>query len=359
MSNFIKRCLALLVFAGAISSTPLWAQVPKITGKPVIVTPKNLLEWPRDFPPVTPDLSEPTANRLNDLHGQIANCDIVMSTSGNYHMALREMWQVYLKKYVKDLDIQNWYYTTSPPISPLQVKHGEVRFGNMQAKCTPQVAVGPGGVMKKLQAEGATDGKPVPIVRNYGNVIFVRKGNPKNIHSVWDLGRKDVTLVTPNPYMEPGSFGNFSGSIYNIAANDPHPPANMTAKKLFNRIFNSNQAGCGSHKAKKCSWVSGKRIMHREQPWAVATGHADAGVIFYHLALYFTQTFPGKFEIIPLGGTASKPVPVKGNRVGLMKAVRIKGNWNPKQRKAQDQLIKALTSKDFGKILRKHGLRQP
>ena len=208
---------------------------------------------------------------------------------------------------------------------------------------------------------GVTDGEPVPFLKNNGNVILVKKGNPKNIKSVWDLGRDDVTLVTPNPDMEPGSFGNFSGSIYNIAKNDPKPPKGWTAEKLFNKIFNGNQNDCqpdGSG-AKKCRWVSGKRIMHREQPWAVNSGNADAGFIFYHLALYFVRTFPDKFEIVPLGGTAENPQPVKGNKVGVLNVVRIKGNWNEKQLQAREKLIDAFKSKEFTGILDKHGIRRP
>lgn len=332
--------------------------VPKITGKPKIVSPENLLEWPGDFETANPYLTEPTANRLSDLHGQVGQCDIVLSTAGNYHMALREMWQVYMKNYARDLNIKTWYYTTSPPISPKQIANSTVQFGNLNLNCVPQVAVGPKKLIKKLISQGVTDGKPVKILKNYGNVILVKKGNPKNIKTVWDLGRKDVTLVTPNPKMEPGSFGNFSGSIYKVAKNDPKPPAGMTADKLFDSIFNSDQSNCGN-KGKQCSWVSGKRIMHREQPWAVASGNADAGFIFYHLALYFTRTFPDKFEIVPVGGTANKPNPVKGNKVGVLQAVRIKGNWTSKQKKAREALMKALQSSDFTSILSKHGIRRP
>jgi len=332
--------------------------VPKISGSPVIVTPPTLLDWPDDFPNTAPFLTEPTANRLSDFHGVVRDCDIVLSTAGNYHMALRELWPVYLNDFAKDLGIRTWYYTTSPPISPMQVTNKVVQFGNMQARCIPQVAVGPGKLIKKLIKLGVTMGDPVAVVKNYGNVILVKKGNPKNIKTVWDLGRADVTLVTPNPKMEPGSFGNFSGSIYNVAKNDPNPPKGMTAEKLFNSIFNDDQSGC-DHKKTRCRWVSGKRIMHREQPWAVHAGYADAGFIFYHLALYFTRTFPDEFEIVPVGGTADKPSPAKGNKVGLLKAVRIKGNWSDKQKQATEQLIKALTSKKFAAILRKHGIRAP
>lgn len=353
--NFMLWLKSLILFFIFISN--IYA-VPKITESPHIVTPETLLDWPGDFEGVNPSLTEPTSNRLNDLHGQIGHCDIVLSTAGNYQMALREMWQIYLTKFARKLDIKTWYYTTSPPISPQQILNKTVQFGNLNLNCIPQVAVGPKKLIKKLQDLNVTDGDPVKILKNYGNVIFVKKGNPKNIKSVWDLGRPDVTLVTPNPKMEAGSFGNFSGSIYNIAKNDPKPPVGMTAEKLFDSIFNSKQANCSASR-KKCSWVSGKRIMHREQPWAVSSGAADAGVIFYHLALFFVRTFPDKFEIIPLGGTVNEPKPVKGNKVGVLQAIRIKGNWSTKQKMAQDKLMKAFQSGDFTKILKKHGIRRP
>lgn len=348
----------VLVFSLALGITQQSLAAPKITGSPRIVTPPTLLDWPGDFPGTSPYLTEPTANRLSDLHGQIGDCDIVLSTAGNYHMALRELWPIYLNTYAKDLDIKTWYYTTSPPISPMQVTNKTVQFGNLNLNCVPQVAVGPKKLIAKLQKLGVTDGKPVKILKNYGNVLLVKKGNPKNIKTVWDLGRADVTLVTPNPKMEPGSFGNFSGSVYNVAKNDPNPPAGMSAEKLFDSIFNSDQTGCGEN-GKQCSWVSGKRIMHREQPWAVHSGNADAGFIFYHLALYFTRTFPDKFEIVPVGGSADNPKPAKGNKVGVLQAVRIKGDWSEKQLAAQEKLMQALQGDEFTQILGKHGIRRP
>jgi len=358
--NFIVG--AVFTIAGLfVSSSAMSGGVPKITGSPEIVAP-DLLEWPSDFPQSTPYLTEPTANRLSDLHGEVKDCDIVLSTAGNYHMGLKELWNdVYLKGYANDLDIKTWYYTTSPPISPKQISNEIVQFGNLNMACKPQVAAGPGKLMKKLKKMGVTDGEPIKFLKNNGNVILVKKGNPKNIKSVWDLGRKDVTLVTPNPKLEAGSFGNFSGSVYNIAKNDKNPPKGMTADKLFDSIFNSNQAGCSTKdgSSNKCSWVSGKRIMHREQPWAVYSGNADAGVIFYHLALYFTRAFPDKFEIVPLGGTVDKPQPLPGNKVGVLSVVKVKGDWNKKQKAAQEKLIEAFQSDEFTNILAKHGINRP
>jgi len=357
----MRKLLTGILTIIALSSA--WG-APKITGKPVIVSPKELLDWPQDTPQSTPYLTEPTSNRLNDLHGQVRDCDIVLSTGGNYHMALKDLWRdYYLPTYGKKLGLHNWFYTTSPPVSPAQYKSGAVQFGNVDVGCPMQVAVGPEGIMKQLVTEKATVGKPMPIFKNYGNVILIRKGNPKNIRNIWDLGRPDVTVVTPNPDLEKGAFGNFSGSIYNIAANDPHPPAGMTADKLFNAIFNDPDAQHGTSSNQRPKWVAGKRIMHREQPFMVVNGYADAGVIFYHLARYMTETFPDKFDWVPLGGTKEAPAPVAGNKIGVFKAVLIKApagkHWNKKQKAAADALMQAYKSDAFTTILEQHGLRRP
>jgi hypothetical protein len=78
---------------------------------PVIDTPK-IVEWPTDTGNQEPSLSEPTANLFNDLHADISQCDMVIITTGNYHMALKELWELYLTKFPADDRLRNWYYTS-------------------------------------------------------------------------------------------------------------------------------------------------------------------------------------------------------------------------------------------------------
>ncbi len=342
---FRSTVLCALVFAFGSAQ----AEMPKITGKPSIDMPP-ILEWERDRDTGLPDLTEPTSNRIWDLHSEMVDCDLVLSTSGNYHMALRELWyEQFLPKH-RDL-VKNFFYSTSPPISPEQIANGSLTFGNWSSPCRVQVAVGPKKVMDKLVKAGYTDGEPVPVIRNYGNVLLVKKGNPKNIRSIWDLARPDVRIVTSNPYTEPGSFGNYRGTIYNIAAKDPNPPKGMSAEKLFDSVFNNKKV--------KDKWLAGARIHHREVPWSVAYGRADTGMMFYHLARYAVESFPDRFEIVPLGGTAGKPEPLPGNKIGTLFVVKIKGDWSDKQKKAAEELVKAYQTEAFTQSLEKHGLRRP
>ena len=357
-----------LSFAVLLNINTSFADVPVITGSPTIDKPQ-LLEWPLDIPSEDPDLSEPTANNINDLHARISKCDdinVVLSTAGNYHMALRDLWYEHYLPNNKEI-IGNWFYTTSPPISPEQITNNALTFGNVRIDCRPIIAVGPIKLMTKLQELNYLDGGPIPVIKNQGNVILVKKGNPKKIKTIWDLGRKDVKVITSNPDTENGSFSNYRDSVYNIALNDTNTPSNWTADSLFNAIFNSEERynkhpgihENKSHHRTRVKWLAGKRIHHREVPWSIAYGQADAGLIFYHLAKYMVETFPDKFDIVPLGGTVDAPVPVTGNKQATLFIARIKGELNNEQYQAREELIKAYRSNEFDGILFKHGLLRP
>jgi len=340
----------MVMIASTVFSLNAWAEMPKIVGTPVIDTPQ-LLDWPADRGTVAPNLNDPTSNTLFDFHGTISSCDLVLSTEGNYHPALRDVWPVFLGKF-KDRPLHNSFYTTSPPIVVEQIKNRTAEFGNLYITCMPSVAVATKPVMDKLIHEGYADGPVYPLYRDRGAIILVKKGNPKQIRSVWDLGRNGVRLVTPNPRMEPGAFRNYLATLYGIAAHDKHPPQQMSAEALIDSIFNN--AGGDA-----CKWLAGARIHHRDLPWSVAYGRADAAIILYHLGLFAVQTFPDMFDVVPLGGTVADPHPLEGTLTSTRFVVRIKGNWSARQLEAREKLVETLLSDDFSKILERRGLLRP
>jgi hypothetical protein len=289
---------SMVMVASTVFSLNAWAEMPTITRKPVIDTPQ-LLDWPTDRGIVTPNLNDPPANTLFDLHGIISSCDLVLSTEGNYHPALHDIWPIFLAKF-KNQPLRNCFYTTSPPIIMEQIQNQILEFGNLYITCMPSIAVATRVVIDKLVHAGYADGPVYPLYQDRGEVILVKKGNPKRIRSVWDLGRKDVRLVTPNPKLEPGAFENYLTTLYGIAAHDSRPPKQMSAEILINSIFNN--PGEDIYK-----WLAGARMHHRDLPWSVAHGKADAAIILYHLGLFTVQTFPDLFDVVPLGGTVADP----------------------------------------------------
>jgi hypothetical protein len=326
------------------------AEMPKITGKPVVDAPP-WLDWPADQGTLTPNLNDPTANLLNDVHGRISSCDLVLSTEGNFHPALKDIWPRYLAKF-KDQPLVNWLYTTSPPVSYEQLKQGVVQVGNLYVTCRPAVAIAARKVMEKLIKAGYTEGPALPLLEDRGEVILVKRGNPKGIRTIWDLGREGVRLVTPNPELEPGAFGNYAATIYGIAAHDRHPPRGLRATRLVELIFNG---ACRDPE----KWLAGPRIHHRDLPWSVAFGKADAAVIFYHLGRFMQQTFPERFDLVPLGGTLADPRPLKGTLVQPRYLARLKGDWSPRQAEAREKLVETLLSPEFTRVLEERGLSRP
>jgi len=344
-----KQVIAFLLVALPMA-WPAHADMPKITGKPVIDTPP-ILEWPVDGGVSTPNLHDPNSNTLYDLHGKVDGCDLVLSTEGNYHMALHDVWPIFLAKFKAD-PLHNALYSTSPPVVVPQLDKGVLQFDNVNVACRPSVAVGNKKVMDKLVAAGVADGEARPLYVDRGEVILVKAGNPKHIKTVWDLGRKGVRLVTPNPDLEPGAYQNYRDAIYNIAKADSAPPKGWTAEKLINILFNG-----ASHDPNK--WLAGARIHHRDEPWSVAYGRADAAVILYHLGRFTKESFPTVFDLVPLGGTLDNPQPLAGTKIGLRYVVALKGDWSPKQQAAREALIATLMSNDFTAALDKHGLARP
>lgn len=138
--------------------------MPSITGAPVIDSPK-ILEWPADSGKNEPSLSEPTANLYNDLHAEISQSDMVLTTAGNYHMALKELREMYLMKFTPDDPLRNWYYTTSPPVAKQQIVSAFIQFGNVTMRCRPHIAVGPKQLIDSLVDASLTTEAPVPITK--------------------------------------------------------------------------------------------------------------------------------------------------------------------------------------------------
>ncbi|MEM9981719.1 MAG: substrate-binding domain-containing protein [Bacteroidota bacterium] len=337
---YIRFTLLLLLLAGQTIFSLAQSNHPIITSKPIVYHP-SLLKWPRDFTPKTPDLSEPTSNRIYDLHAQVNDCsafDLIVSTGGNYHMALTDFWY---NDFLKKNTVQNWYFSTSPPISPEQATNKALSFGNVALMCAPHVAIGPQDLMDELAEYNLILGTPQPLFTNRGNVLLVKKGNPKNIKGIEDLAREEVRLATPNPSTEKRSFSNYARSIYQIVL---EAKGEAAAKAFFDKVFNTPTS----------KWIVGERIHHREVPHLLFADQADVALLFYHLARYVQQTFPDEFDIVPLGGTVAQPDPLPGNVIGKFYVAKLDVPLTPQQEQIRTAFLTAFLSGTFEDYLKKH-----
>ncbi|MFW2372755.1 MAG: hypothetical protein ACN4GM_06495 [Gammaproteobacteria bacterium] len=362
--------------------------VPLVTGDPVYTQHFGVINWPQDEPTTTPFLTQLAANDINDLHGDVS-CDLSISTPGNYHMALKDamkgrpdLGHIGLQQQLRLTTNANVSvcWSTSPPISENQIITEKLQFKNINLIGLPALVVAPGSVMDQLIADKAVRVPSVmPLLTNRGNVILIRSSAKASIHNICDLGGT-TRVVTPNPILEPGSFSNFSGTIFNVADKNYF---GCDATTLFNSIFSQDISlfdltafdspykinriksvfGRGSSpQGTGAKWVASSRIMHRDIPYTLCNDQADAAVIFYHLAVYLKSTLAPskcKLNILPLGGTELDPQPIPGNKIATLKIAKVKGVFSPEVKKARNIIYDFLTTSPIWiQILEDHGMMQ-
>ena len=312
-----------------------------------------------------PSLTQPFYNMVLDVRAttSAADLELIFSTNGNWMAGLMKLLDE--KYFPENPSVKDSYLvTTSPPISLAQMSTGLLKVGNILYKdAQPHVVAGPGKFLDNFENAGFGDGDRIPIIQTYGNIILKRKGD-KNIQSFADLAKLEPGRFASSDPAEGGSYNNYRGTIYNLVVNHPDllgisaDKAEEAAADLQAHLFDT--AGVATLGAP----------MHRSVPHMVATGQADAGLFFLHLAVVAMQENPGVFEAIYLandkvGSTDDPNVllqgqdPLEGNRAPVFSVLRTNTPVNAAQDAAREAFIADLQSPEFTDILTAVGLRRP
>ena len=234
-----------------------------------------------------PGFSLADSNICLDFHGDPARARLVVFSDGNHHMALQEALDLFTDLYPDVGDI--FYITTPPRVAVEMLQAGRILVGNLAISATPHVFISPPQILERLTAGGYMQAHR-PFMRSRGNVLLVRKDNPKNILGVADLLRDKVRLFLSNPVTETMSYQVYADSLRNLAQRDG-----------VNLAFLEHAPG----KHDPARLMYGELVHHREAPQALADGKADVAMLYYHLALRYRRIFPEMFEIVELLGTGN------------------------------------------------------
>ncbi len=275
--------------------------------------------------------SHPGSNLCLDFHGDPLRAQLVVFSDGNHHMALRECLDEFSKKHA---ELSHIFYATTPP-GPIvnMLKQGGLQLGNLYINVKPDIFISPANILDSLIEHGFM-AEYAAFIRNRGNVLLIKKGNPKNITGPADIMDENIRLFISHPEKEKASY-----SAYYDTLNGLIPDLGADSD------FIQGKTGQGKI-------VFGDCIHHREAPQAVADGSADVAPVFYHLALRYVRAFPEYFDIVPLGGSAEDPAPLPENVVGAtsMGLVGDGGIWG-------SRFLNYLTSDEAVAIYESHGLR--
>lgn len=148
----IGLSLSIIVMSNSVFA------VPDVTGEPLIVDYIGSIDWPQETHVTVPFLTQGDANKNYDLHGEVT-CDVIISTPGNYHMALNEVMRgfpgyidpttglefVGLADQIKKYYGLTTCWTTSPPVNEEQIPEERLQFSNVDLVGRPILAMGPCG----------------------------------------------------------------------------------------------------------------------------------------------------------------------------------------------------------------------
>ncbi len=294
----------------------------------------SYLAWPEEYAGSRSDFtcwSHPGSNLSLDFHGDPVEAQLVVFSDGNHHMALQECLDEFSNNYG---DLSHIFYVTTPP-GPIvnMLKQGGLQLGNLSINVQPDVFISPPNILDELVVQGFMAAH-TPFVLNRGNVLLVRKGNPKMITVPSDIMDEDIRLFISHPEIEKASYTAYYDTLNALL------PSREVGSDFLKEKISQHQV------------LFGECIHHREAPQAVAEGSADVAPLFYHLALRYVRIFPEFFDIVPLGGSAEAPDPFPENVVGTTSVGMIGdgGIWG-------SRFLEYLVSGEAVKIYESHGLR--
>lgn len=140
----------------------------------------------------------------------------------------------------------------------------------------PDMVMGGTTPLKRLHEAGVVEGAARVFARNRGLSLVVRNGNPSQIAGVGDLKRPDVRIVVASA-SEPGARRQYMTALEAMLGRE-------AADAIMAREIGDFAGRLG--------------IQHRDVPHAVATGIADVGIIFHHLAQHYATTYPDIFQVV-------------------------------------------------------------
>lgn len=273
----------------------------------------------------------PGSNLVLDFHGDPTTANLAVFSDGNHHMALEASVRAFLAANPDVLDV---FYTTTPPAPLVDALKGDgLALGNLCISRKPDVFIGPDNILDGLVKANLMT-QHVPFAESRGNVILVRKGNPKDITAISDLLSDDVTIACSNPVTEKASY-----TVYAEAARGMAQETGTDGNALVGKLSTAGP-----------KTVHSQIIHHREVPELIGTGHADAAIIYYHLALRYTRIFPDIFELVDMGGVlsgeASAMNPTTRYHIGL---IADGGKWG-------ERFVSFMQSNMAQSLYEEHGL---
>ena len=197
----------------------------------------------------------PDIDNVPDLHGNPEGAKLVLFIGGNQFFVLPELLSAFLKQH-PNLQGHIFYETLPPGILLKQIQNNyTVTLGNLTLRVQPDVYEADFSAVVNMEHQNLVE-KPAAYASNVLS-IMISAANPKQIHSLQDLGRPDVRLSMPNPQWE--GIAKQIGDALRKAGGEP----------LFHAVYETKVQDGSSYLT---------QIHHRQTAMRIMKGESDAGV---------------------------------------------------------------------------------
>ena len=258
MQLFSYLLLALLLTPAALLGQTMPAQPDATPAVPV--EPAHRFDPPWNAPlPGGAAFTVPGIDNVPDLYGDVVDPQLVVFFAGNQFMVVDDLLQAFRRAHP---EYQRIFVETLPPgILARQIAQGSLVVGNLRIALKPDVYAA---------GKGRMDQTPEWFARtsSYAQnrlAILVRRGNPKKVNSLRDLGRPEVRVSMPNPQWE--GIGKRIEESYEKAGGAALRTAVMTTKVKVGSTYLT-------------------QIHHRQSPLRVLYDQSDAAPVWYTEAFY-------------------------------------------------------------------------
>jgi sulfate/thiosulfate transport system substrate-binding protein len=197
----------------------------------------------------------PDVDNVPDLHGNPGDAKLVLFIGDNQFFVLPELLTAFENKH-PELRGHIFYETLPPGILRKQMaSNNTLTLGNFTLRVQPDVFQAGARVLADMEHQNLVE-KPVSYATN-DLTIMVSASNPRQIHSLHDLGASDIRLSMPNPEWE--GIARQIGDALRKAGDEA----------LFHAVYEV--------KVQKGSTYL-TQIHHRQTPMRIMKGESDAGV---------------------------------------------------------------------------------
>ncbi len=262
----------------------------------------------------------PGIDNIPDLYGDIVDPQLVIFFAGNQFMCIPELLDAFKAQHP---EYERIFVETLPPgILAKQIEGGSITIGNMRITHKPDVyAAGKNRINSMQQHFSKID------TYAYNKLtIMVPKGNPKQVKSIKDLGKKELRVAMPNPAWE--GVGNQIVSVYN----------KLGGKALETQIMEIKVKDGSTYLTK---------IHHRESPMRILYEQADAAPVWASEVVFQKMLKHPVDEV---------PIPDQDNVKAHYQIASLKNAPRPQ---AAADFLAFMQSKEAKAIYKKYGFDTP